>query len=145
MKTVQKPWGSEKWIHLDSLYCYKKIFFKAGNKCSLQYHDEKQETIYVESGCGFLWVSKRLREDTNIDYSKSIESRDIPYKHSSWTIYKIPIKSNDSFTIFPGMLHRIEALTDLTTLEVSTPEVDDCIRVEDDWDRPDGKIQEEHE
>jgi mannose-6-phosphate isomerase-like protein (cupin superfamily) len=148
MQVIQKPWGFEEWLELNDKYCYKRIHFKAGNRCSLQYHEKKLETIYVESGEGF--VSLPLDHEftqCNEYFCMGLGTIDVidygPIGQIS--LARVPIKVGDSFTIEPLQIHRITATTDLTTLEVSTPEVDDCIRINDEWNRPNGKIESEHE
>jgi mannose-6-phosphate isomerase-like protein (cupin superfamily) len=150
MKRIEKPWGHEVWLELNDDYCYKRIYFKAGNQCSLQYHQKKLETIYVESGEG-LYIGELVPLiDGSINPlmakgTQSWETIKINNSIVSVSIWTVPIAAGDFFTIHPNMLHRIKAITDLTTLEVSTPEVDDCIRVLDDTNRPNGRIESEHE
>lgn len=122
MRTVYKPWGKEVWLALNEFYCYKRIYINAGHKTSLQYHIKKHETTYIISGKAEVW----LENDIGI-------------------IEKTIMSEGDYFTVTPGKLHRIIAITDAITQEVSTPEVDDVIRIEDDTNRPDGKILSEHE
>ena len=54
------------------------------------------------------------------------------------------MKAGDSFTVIPPRRHRVIALTDLILQEVSTPEVDDVVRIEDDFDRESGRLESEH-
>lgn len=122
MKTIYKPWGKEIWLALNEFYCYKRIYINAGYKTSLQYHIKKHETTYIISGKAEVW----LENDMGI-------------------IEKTIMSEGDYFTVTPGIRHRIIAITDVITQEVSTPEVDDVIRIEDDTNRPDGKILSEHE
>jgi len=117
MKIVNKPWGYEKWIALEDKYCLKEIFMKAGFKSSLQYHKVKDETNYTLKGKGILTCDGQ-------GYSMT---------------------RGMSFHIFPNSVHRVEAVTDLTMIEASTPEVDDIIRIQDDFSRGDGRIESEHE
>lgn len=117
---VYKPWGKEIWIELNNFYCYKRVYINKGYKTSLQYHQKKLETNFLVSGKAIL----SLQDDNNI-------------------IQNIMIKENDHFTINPGKIHRIEAITDIILQEVSTPEVDDVIRLEDDFQRHNGMIEEE--
>ena len=117
MKTVQKPWGREVWISLTERYCYKILHITKGHRTSLQYHVKKLETNYVISGTGQLLLDDNIHE----------------------------LFADTSFTVRPGQVHRIKADTDLVLHEVSTPEVDDVIRVEDDEHRPNGKIEAEHQ
>jgi mannose-6-phosphate isomerase-like protein (cupin superfamily) len=139
MEVVIKPWGKEEWLELNDKYCYKKIFFKAGNQCSLQYHVTKKETIHVVSGEGFLFIEP----DVDID-STNLETFSVQLEDRVATICKLSVSAGFTITINPFRIHRLQAVTDLTTLEVSTPEVDDCIRVLDDTNRPNGRINEEH-
>lgn len=146
MERVNKPWGHEEWLELNDKYCYKRIFFKAGNRCSLQYHEKKLETIYVESGEGkFIGELPLIINGELNPMMKNGRQEYVTINMTQYSLWTVPIKAGDSFTIYPKTLHRIEAITDLTTLEVSTPEVDDCIRVQDDSNRPNGRIKEEHE
>jgi mannose-6-phosphate isomerase len=121
MKTVYKPWGTEVWIELNDWYCYKRIYIKQGHRTSFQYHEKKRETNYIIQGDAELWL-----------------------ENESGYIEKRQLGSDDHFTVFPLRKHRIIAKTDLILQEVSTPEVDDVIRVEDDTHREDGRIEHEH-
>ncbi len=122
-KIVQKPWGKEVWLELNDRYCYKRIYINAGTKTSFQYHNQKRETNYIISGEAEVW----LEDD-------------------KWGIVqKIIMKAGDYFNVPPTKKHRVIALTDIILQEVSTPEVDDVIRIEDDTKRPDGKIESEHQ
>jgi len=121
MKTVKKPWGEETWLELNEHYCFKKIWINAGCRTSLQYHVRKHETNYVFEGTA------------RITLENSMEVNDV-----------LMLSPGDAFSVSPGRLHRVEAITDLTMFEVSTPDVDDVIRVEDDAGRPSGRIDSEH-
>lgn len=120
MKTIYKPWGREEWIELNNSYCYKRIYINAGYKTSYQYHVVKKETNYIISGTAEIW----LENDSNI-------------------IEKKIFNENDFFTVYPLKKHRVIAITDVILQEVSTPEVNDVIRIEDDNDRQNGKIDKE--
>ena len=109
---IKKPWGSEVIIETNEFYTVKKLFMKTGCKCSLQYHEKKHETIYVLSGIMRLWVGK----DEN-----SIE-------------YKI-LNAGAAYVIEPRLIHRMESLDDCVYLESSTSELDDVIRVQDEYGR----------
>jgi len=122
MKTVYKPWGKEIWLELNEFYCYKRIHINAGHKTSLQYHNEKVETSFIVSGTAEVWL-----------------------ENSEGVIEKKIYTEGDYVTVHPPKKHRIIALTDVIVQEVSTPHVDDVVRVEDDTNRPDGKIDAEHE
>jgi len=121
MKTVSKPWGKEVWLELNNFYCYKRIFINKGFRTSLQYHEHKFETNYIIEGKVEVWI-----ENNNGVIEKKYMSKD------DYFIIKSPTK------------HGVVALTDLILQEVSTPEVDDVIRIEDDRQRGDGKILSEH-
>jgi choline kinase/mannose-6-phosphate isomerase-like protein (cupin superfamily) len=121
MKTVYKPWGKEEWLELNDRYCYKRIYINKGYRTSFQYHNFKHETNYIISGDAEIWL-----EDENGIINKSIMS------------------SGDFFTVVPPRKHRVIALTDIILQEVSTPEVDDVIRIDDEFNRTDGKIENEH-
>jgi mannose-6-phosphate isomerase len=121
-KVVQKPWGKEIWLALNEYYCYKRIHINAGTKTSFQYHEKKRETNYIISGEAEVWL-----------------------ENAEGVIEKIQMKAGDFFNVTPPRKHRVIALTDLILQEVSTPEVDDVIRLEDDAGRGNGRIESEHE
>lgn len=121
MKTVIKPWGKEVWLELNEKYCYKRIYINAGYKTSYQYHEKKRETNYIIDGTAEVW----LENDDGV-------------------VEKKIMKAGDYFNVTPPKKHRVIALTDIILQEVSTPEVDDVIRIEDDANRKDGKIDGEH-
>ena len=121
MKTIYKPWGKELWLELNDKYCYKRIYINAGTKTSYQYHEEKLETNYIIEGTAEVW----LENDEGI-------------------VEKKIMKAGDFFTVRPPKKHRVIAITNIILQEVSTPEVDDVIRISDDSDRGDGKIEHEH-
>jgi len=121
MKTVIKPWGKEVWLELNEKYCYKRIHINAGYKTSYQYHEKKRETNYIISGTAEVWL-----ENDNGVVEKKI------------------MNAGEYFNVTPPKKHRVIALTDIILQEVSTPEVDDVIRLEDDANRKDGKIDGEH-
>lgn len=121
MKTVSKPWGKEEWLELNDKYCYKRIYINAGTRTSYQYHEKKLETNFIIEGEAEVW----LENDQGV-VEKSI------------------MKAGDFFTVRPPKKHRVIAITDLILQEVSTPEVDDVVRIEDDSDRGDGRLESEH-
>ena len=121
MKVVTKPWGKEIWLELNDSYCYKRIYIKAGYQTSFQYHKKKLETNYIIEGEAVIW----LENDQGV-------------------ITKTKMSKDDYFTVKPPKKHRVIAITDIILQEVSTPEVDDVIRIEDDSDRGDGKIDSEY-
>src|SRR3989344_8934720 len=120
-RIVTKPWGKEVWLELNDRYCYKRIYINAGHRTSFQYHEKKHETNYIISGEAEVWLENDKGE-----------------------IEKKKMKADDFFPVRPPQKHRVIAITDLVLQEVSTPEVDDVIRIEDDTKRPDGRIESEH-
>lgn len=121
-KTVDKPWGKEVWLELNDRYCYKRIYINAGHRTSFQYHEKKHETNYIISGEAEVWL-----------------------ENDNGEIEKKKMKADDFFNVIPPKKHRVIALTDLVLQEVSTPEVDDVIRIEDDAARGNGRIASEHQ
>jgi len=107
---VLKPWGNEEIIYSDDKYTIKKLFIKQGHRTSLQYHEYKQETIYVLNG-----HLKIISNTVNLEY--------------------IILYPNTGITIFPNEIHRMEGITDATYLECSTSFLNDTIRLEDDYNR----------
>jgi mannose-6-phosphate isomerase len=112
LNKIIKPWGYEDLIETNDKYVLKKLFMISGNRCSLQYHNKKMETIYLLNGILRIIVGK----------SKNSLSEKLYYP-------------GDSITIEPGLIHRMEAVEDSLYLEVSTPELDDVVRLEDDYSR----------
>lgn len=109
---IQKPWGIEEIQELNERYMLKKLTMYKGCRCSLQYHNNKIETIYVLSG--------KLK----IYSGNSIEKLNVK-------IYE----QNEFVTIFPMKIHRMEAVSDCVYLETSTPDTEDTVRLEDDYGR----------
>jgi mannose-6-phosphate isomerase-like protein (cupin superfamily) len=110
---VIKPWGKEIiWSQTDK-YCGKFLEIKKGHRLSLQYHVKKEESIYVLEGVA------------HVEYGTNIRS-----------LTKIIMKEKDVFYIYPGLIHRFSAPDeDVILLEVSTSELDDVVRLEDDYGR----------
>ncbi len=113
MKEVIKPWGKEVWIELNDKYCFKIIYLNAGQRTSFQYHCKKLETSYFLRGQAEVWLENDLG---------GLERR--------------MVTSGDSYTVLPLRKHRVIAVTNVVYLEVSTPEVDDIVRIQDDFGRP---------
>jgi mannose-6-phosphate isomerase-like protein (cupin superfamily) len=113
---VEKPWGYElHWAKTDR-YVGKVLHVKAGHALSLQYHNKKDETIYLYSG-------KMLFE---------IGGQDGP-------LTRREMKPGDTVRVTPKTVHRMTAIEDCDILEVSTPELDDVVRLEDRYGRVDAK------
>lgn len=121
-KVVKKPWGREEWLELNEVYCYKRLHINKGHQTSFQYHEHKIETNYLIKGKAEVWLENDAGE-----------------------VIKHQMKAGDYFTVRPPKKHRIVALTDVILQEVSTPHVEDVIRLEDDTNRPSGKIDSEHQ
>jgi mannose-6-phosphate isomerase len=112
MKIIDKPWGKEELLEINDHYMVKKIIMWKGHRCSLQYHKQKKETIYVLSG--------QLKI-----YSGSSEN-ELAVK-----IYG----PNETITLLPGTIHRMEGLEDCVYLEASTSQMEDVVRIQDDYNR----------
>jgi mannose-6-phosphate isomerase-like protein (cupin superfamily) len=112
MKIVEKPWGRELWIAHTDRYALKIIEFNQGTRSSLQYHVKKHEHIYVDSG--------RLQ----IELENERGEMDV-----------IVLGPGDVIENQPGRKHRVTALENVRLIEVSTPELDDVVRVQDDYQR----------
>ncbi len=110
---VEKPWGHELiWAHTDR-YVGKVLHIKAGQALSVQYHERKDETVYLLSGEMKYWV--QLPGDTELRDQLLV--------------------TGQSFRITPGTIHYMEAVTDCDVLEASTPELDDVVRLKDRYGR----------
>ena len=107
IKIIYKPWGSETIIEHNDKYMVKELFMRKGECCSLQYHKQKHETIFVLEG------------KLNVNYQGDSNE----------------LTAGQFFVIPAGMVHRMTALTDCKYLECSTPENDDVIRLEDKYGR----------
>lgn len=131
VKRVDKPWGYELWITgEDPAFAFKKIFLRAGNRTSLQFHERKQETNALFSGRAALHYQK----------DPAVRLREVKPEHVARRALKAPVAVH----VLPLTLHRIEAVTDLVLYEVSTPQLDDVVRISDDTHRGDGRIESEH-
>jgi mannose-6-phosphate isomerase len=139
-KKVNKPWGHEIWfVWLKDYHVLKRIFMKKGNKCSLQYHDKKYETNYLVNGKAKIikGLHINLKEDRNKIFKKILNenlNKD----------YAIVAEAPYVFSNIPGEVHRVYSEKDYTAYEVSTPQLDDVVRVQDDSKRVSGLILSEH-
>jgi len=108
---VSKPWGYEIiWAHTER-YVGKILHINAGQALSVQYHERKDETVYLLRGELKYWVKT------------GEEMKDMR------------LKEGDAFRITPGTIHYMEAVTDCDVLEASTPELDDVVRLKDRYGR----------
>lgn len=106
-EVIKKPWGKEEILENNGLYVVKKLTMYKNNRCSLQYHEYKTETIFMLSGRLKIYIG---------------EESDI-------------FENSQSITIEPNTIHRMEAIEDSVYLEVSTCELNDVIRLNDDYNR----------
>jgi len=114
VKRVDKPWGYELLYATTEVYCGKVIFIRSGEQLSLQFHKKKDETIFVQLGRMELEIGEPGKPvDTEV------------------------VGPGRAFRLRPGTVHRMRALEDTTILEVSTPELDDVVRLEDRYGRAD--------
>jgi mannose-6-phosphate isomerase-like protein (cupin superfamily) len=112
VRKVDKPWGFELIFAHTSRYVGKVLHVNAGHALSLQYHERKDETIFVSAGS----VAFEIEED-----GKMVE---------------IVLNEGDSYHVGPGTKHRMTAGQNGCDLfEVSTPELDDVVRLEDRYGR----------
>ena len=109
---VEKPWGHEVWWAETAHYAGKLLYVDAGHELSLQVHREKDETSYLLSG--------RLR---------------LTHGPSQEELSQDEIGPGQTWRIAPGTVHSIEALEDAVVLEVSTPQLDDIVRLRDRYRR----------
>jgi quercetin dioxygenase-like cupin family protein len=111
MKKVDKPWGYELiFAHTDN-YVGKILHINKNERLSLQYHKIKEETIYLSQGLMRLEIEK----DGNM--------------------VELLLRRGEYFHISPGIKHRFSALEECELFEVSTPHLDDVVRLEDQYGR----------
>ena len=111
IKRVEKPWGYELWWAQTPKYVGKLLHVREGHKLSLQYHVQKDETLHLQRGSILLVIDEGAGP---VD---------------------VPMAPGESRHIPPGTIHRIVALEDSDVLEVSTPEVEDVVRLDDVYGR----------
>jgi len=108
MKIIDKPWGNEVWLVTNNKnYSLKILNIKKGKRLSLQYHTIKDESLYLDDGIAHITIDNK------------------EFDIGPGAVLEIP----------PGTLHRFEAIIDCRFIEVSTPELEDVIRIEDDYNR----------
>ena len=139
-KKVIKPWGHELWIvWLKNYHVLKKIYMKKDFKCSLQFHEKKYETNHLTFGKAKVLKNFHIDPKSTEDQARQkIENIDLIKDYSQ--NFSAPY----SFTNIPGEIHRVFSLEDYTAYEVSTPELDDVVRIADDNSRKSGRITLEH-
>ena len=113
-KIINKPWGHEEIIVRTDRYVMKKLWIDKGQRLSKQFHAKKDETVFVSKGTLLLDLSID-KDESNI----------------------IKLKEGQSWRIMPKTIHRFTAPEDspVELFEVSTPELDDVIRLADDYGR----------
>lgn len=107
-----KPWGKEIWFANTASYAGKILEIMKGHRYSLQYHEKKTETQYIYSG------------KVRLIYGKDRDN-----------LNEMILESGDKFHVPPFTIHRIEALEDCKIFEVSTSELDDVVKLHDDYGR----------
>ena len=112
-RRVEKPWGYELIWAVTDLYVGKLLFVAAGHSLSLQFHREKDESWYVQSGRAKVELGE-VGEAVLVEEVVTVGS---------------------AFRFEPGTVHRVTALEDTTILEVSTPHLEDVVRLEDSYGR----------
>ena len=111
VKHVPKPWGHETiWAKTDQ-YVGKILHIKAGEALSVQYHNVKDETVYLLSG---NLIYRVWENDKPVD---------------------VQLRIGEAFRITPHTTHQMEAVTDCDILEASTPHLDDVVRLSDRYGR----------
>jgi mannose-6-phosphate isomerase len=111
MRRVDKPWGHELIWAETARYVGKLLHVRKGERLSRQYHRVKEETLMVQAG----------EMDLEIGAEGAVETR--------------RMKAGDVFHIAPGTIHRMIGVTDVDIIEVSTPELDDVVRIDDVYAR----------
>jgi mannose-6-phosphate isomerase len=111
-KRIEKPWGHELWYAHTDRYAGKVLHVHKGHRLSLQRHEQKDESAYVLSGRLLL-----IKGPTEADLATT------------------ELGPGDTWRNVPGEVHTIEAVEDCVILEVSTPELDDVVRLTDDYGR----------
>jgi mannose-6-phosphate isomerase len=112
-RRVDKPWGHELIWALTDVYCGKVLFVKQGESLSLQFHREKDESWLIQSGRAMIELGA---------VGDSVLNQEV-------------VGPGAAFHYKPGTVHRITAVEDTTILEVSTPHLDDVVRLEDSYGR----------
>jgi mannose-6-phosphate isomerase len=110
---VEKPWGHELIWALSEQYAGKVLFVKAGASLSLQFHNEKDESWYVQAGRAKIELGEVGQTVLDVEV----------------------VGAGAAFRYRPGTVHRVTAIEDTTILEVSTPHLDDVVRLEDLYGR----------
>ena len=142
--TVPKPWGHEMiWARTDR-YVGKILHIRAGHALSVQYHNVKDETVFLLSGEMKYWVALEgsgqrpaPRPERGPGTTRTAGTGETPAasREPIPQLTDVHLRVGDSFRITPGTIHYMEAVTDCDVLEVSTPELDDVVRLKDRYGR----------
>lgn len=109
VRIVPKPWGREDWLVVGDRIVMKRLVVHAGRRFSLQYHERKEEAWLVVRGRARLTLGQRV----------------------------VTVEPGAVVHVRPGTIHRVEAPEgEVEFIEVSTPELEDVVRLEDDFGRP---------
>jgi mannose-6-phosphate isomerase len=111
MRRVAKPWGHELIFAENDRYAGKILHLEGGHALSLQYHERKDETLYVLKG--------------EVELLVEVDGK----------MTDIRLRPGDAYRIRPGVRHRLRASADCDLVEVSSPELDDVVRLEDAYGR----------
>ena len=111
MRRVPKPWGHELIFAENDRYAGKILHLEGGHSLSLQYHERKDETLYVLEGEVLLTVEV------------------------GGEMQEMRLSEGESFRVRPGVRHRLRAERLCRVVEVSSPELDDVVRLEDAYGR----------
>ncbi|MEY4403047.1 MAG: hypothetical protein RIR91_1082 [Verrucomicrobiota bacterium] len=122
-KIVPKPWGREIWYADQAAYAGKVLEVIAGKRLSLQYHERKTETLYLLSG--------RMR----VTY-RPLAAGEAPASAALGAEHEHLWEAGQALHIPVRTIHRFAAVTDAVLLEVSTPDLTDVVRLQDDFARP---------
>jgi mannose-6-phosphate isomerase len=112
-KRIDKPWGYELLWAITDRYCGKILHVRAGEQLSLQFHNAKDESWLVYEGRAELELARA---------GETVTTKEV-------------VGPGAAFRFEPGTVHRLRALDDTTVLEVSTPEMEDIVRLQDDYGR----------
>jgi mannose-1-phosphate guanylyltransferase len=108
VRVVPKPWGREDWLVVGDRIAMKRLVVHAGKRFSLQYHERKEEAWLFVRGRARVTLGDRVVE----------------------------VGPGTVIHVRPGTRHRVEALEEAEFIEVSTPELEDVVRLDDDFGRP---------
>jgi len=111
-ETISKPWGKEEILIKTQNYAMKRITINPGSRMSLQYHEQKEETIYVLEGILINWKTENIEDH-------------------------FTLSPGETYHVKPGVVHRFGSPNEVQTviLECSTTELDDVVRLADDYQR----------